>query len=737
MRSRRNTFSYGDPQTQIYSTANSIISNNINSRYELVPYSKEWTIILRNEHSGQLVLYNTSNHRVSLQQLPHTSEHVTSTQILTTPHACIMCRRPFDSPDGSSARNLRPNFIHRNYFRASLSSSTAEEEERTTNADGETLFEILEDTLTLSENSFNQGYYERFFIEEKKLGRGFRGSVFLCKHVLDNVPLGEYAIKKVAVGDNHAWLVRMLREVHLLETLHHPNIVDYKHAWLEYHKLTDFGPQVPCLFILMECANAGNLEEYLNEFDEKLTPKERLLRERRMKRAADGSGRHNFNNRETRSSIRYLELHEIWSLFMDICKGLAHLHRHGIVHRDLKPSNLLLHYNNPNDRAGIPSVLISDFGECEVLDQLTERDRTGATGTLEFMAPELVTVDDKGKYLKDYSPKSDIWSLGMVLYYLCYSRLPYHHVDDVDLLKQEILDFNLASFPENKNTFIHERKIPSQIRNLIKRLLSRNSKDRPLCDEILKSIEDIQNSFNVRDAKSVFVDKFGASTISSSDIPAAASNSTSSESIIIDNNVLGTSSIEASKIPSDTGNLSSLIEKEEIIVEEFANKNLLKNEIISSNLRLRHPNVNERIGNVEENVELPESSSLFDTIDNNDKKAVLWILPPSTPTYKFTYLINVLYSQISKKILWRLKKAYVDNRDLMGINPNKSNMKPGGLDILLGIKIELEEDAKVTYFTGNLCALHAKRVTLTKKDMELANRLRDRNGIPFKRYYHH
>nr|CAG8562340.1 5061_t:CDS:10 [Entrophospora candida] len=555
-----------------------------------------------------VLLYNTSNHRVSLQQLPHTSEHVTSTQILTTPHACIMCRRPFDSPDGSSAR---------------------------------TLFEILEDTLTLSENSFNQGYYERFFIEEKKLGRGFRGSVFLCKHVLDNVPLGEYAIKKVAVGDNHAWLVRMLREVHLLETLHHPNIVDYKHAWLEYHKLTDFGPQVPCLFILMECANAGNLEEYLNEFDEKLTPKERLLRERRMKRATDGSGRHNFNNRETRSSIRYLELHEIWSLFMDICKGLAHLHRHGIVHRDLKPSNLLLHYNNPNDRAGIPSVLISDFGECEVLDQLTERDRTGATGTLEFMAPELVTVDDKGKYLKDYSPKSDIWSLGMVLYYLCYSRLPYHHVDDVDLLKQEILDFNLASFPENKNTFIHERKIPSQIRNLIKRLLSRNSKDRPLCDEILKSIEDIQNSFNVRDAKSVFVDKFGASTISSSDIPAAASNSTSSESIIIDNNVLGTSSIEASKIPSDTGNLSSLIEKEEIIG---------KSEI--KLLVTKHPNVNERIGNVEENVELPESSSLFDTIDNNDKKAVLWILPPSTPTYKFTYLINVLYSQISKKILW-------------------------------------------------------------------------------------
>lgn len=34
-----------------------------------------------------------------------------------------------------------------------------------------------------------------------------------------------------------------------------------------------------------------------------------------------------------------------------------------------------------------------------------------------------------------------MWSLGMVLYYLCYSRLPYYQVDDVDLLKQEILHF--------------------------------------------------------------------------------------------------------------------------------------------------------------------------------------------------------------------------------------------------------------------------------------------------------
>ncbi|KAJ2448926.1 putative serine/threonine-protein kinase iks1, partial [Coemansia sp. RSA 2424] len=64
-------------------------------------------------------------------------------------------------------------------------------------------------------SSFNQGYYERFFSEQKKLGKGLRGSVFSCQHILDNVYLGQYAVKKVAVGNNHQWLKRMLREVKL------------------------------------------------------------------------------------------------------------------------------------------------------------------------------------------------------------------------------------------------------------------------------------------------------------------------------------------------------------------------------------------------------------------------------------------------------------------------------------------------------------------------------------------
>lgn len=210
----------------------------------------------------------------------------------------------------------------------------------------------------LSDSSINQGYYRRFFREDVKLGRGAGGSVFKCQHVLDGIELGAYAVKKVPVGDNHIWLNRMLREVHILENLRHSNIIEYKHAWLEYHQLTPFGPPIPCLFILMQLAEGGNLEEFV------------------------------LNNIENFEVSLYCD----W--FEQICLGLAHLHRCGILHRDLKPSNILLKIVQD----GKVQLLITDFGECTSEQQQStnipaDHNRTGATGTIEFVAPELL----KGK----------------------------------------------------------------------------------------------------------------------------------------------------------------------------------------------------------------------------------------------------------------------------------------------------------------------------------------------------
>lgn len=206
------------------------------------------------------------------------------------------------------------------------------------------------------------------------MGKGFRGSVFLCEHMLDGVKLGKYAIKKVAIGNNHPWLVRMLREVHLLERLRHPNIVTYKHSWLEYNRLTPFGPEVPCLFILMECANGGNLEEYFEPHikqDNKTNGKEaadgggeagggtkqrklsrqELKRERIRKQYQEQQSfeqEHDVSSPTLNIDKRLLTMTEIWSLFLDIVQGLAHLHQQNIVHRDLKPPNLLLQYDIRN-----------------------------------------------------------------------------------------------------------------------------------------------------------------------------------------------------------------------------------------------------------------------------------------------------------------------------------------------------------------------------------------------------
>jgi hypothetical protein len=74
---------------------------------------------------------------------------------------------------------------------------------------------------------------------------------------------GTYAVKKIAVGTSKQYLVRMLREVRLLEALRHPNIIPYYHSWLDETQFSSFGPPIVALHILMMYASAGNLDAFL------------------------------------------------------------------------------------------------------------------------------------------------------------------------------------------------------------------------------------------------------------------------------------------------------------------------------------------------------------------------------------------------------------------------------------------------------------------------------------------
>ncbi|KAI9322275.1 kinase-like domain-containing protein [Dichotomocladium elegans] len=528
------------PSSSMTTTGNAAAANTWaiapSHSFEIVPY-REWTIISRNDVSGQIVLYNKESRVVTVrQQLPLASDSVpsASSQAPVQIDKCPMCNRPFPRRRSSPDELGEPDFMDRNYFRllASTPIHSARNSPRTTQSTAHVppARGTSSGSIHLNANAFNEGYYEKFFVEKKKLGRGFRGSVYLCEHELDGVRLGKYAVKKVAVGNNHPWLVKMLREVHLLERLRHPNIISYKHAWLEYSRLTPFGPEIPCLFILMECANGGNLEEYMEpEFTAPVKPEsaaaandprkkaKQLKRERIRRQQQRQNAEEAGYDTVSRTHKRLLSIPEIWSLFLDTVEGLAHLHQQNIVHRDLKPPNLLLKWDNrhrdhdqPNewrgafDHPGIPRVLISDFGECEDLEGVPDKDRTGATGTLEFMAPEHVAITPEGRHMMEYSPKADMWSLGMVLYYLCYTRLPYANIDDVDILREEILSFNEVSFPQSRFDIYNDldgkmdadelhrlrhqdvpADIPSEIKRLIRMLLSTDPDKRPSCQVIL------------------------------------------------------------------------------------------------------------------------------------------------------------------------------------------------------------------------------------------------------------
>ena len=143
----------------------------------------------------------------------------------------------------------------------------------------------------------------------------------------------------------------------------------------------------------------------------------------------------------------HLTPRERLELFVPVCQAIQHAHQKGIIHRDIKPSNVMI---TLYDGKPVPKVI--DFGVAKATEQkLTERTlftQYGTmVGTLEYMSPEQAEMSALG-----VDTRSDIYSLGVLLYELLTGNTPLTHKRIKEAAYAEILRMIKEEEPPRPST---------------------------------------------------------------------------------------------------------------------------------------------------------------------------------------------------------------------------------------------------------------------------------------------
>ncbi|KAK8870462.1 hypothetical protein M9Y10_008344 [Tritrichomonas musculus] len=230
----------------------------------------------------------------------------------------------------------------------------------------------------------------------------------------DKVTNQQLAIKEINIESKDS-LNHTLNEIENMKKLQHPNIVRYHNSYQEGNKL----------YIVMEYIDGGDLASYIAD-----------------------------------RNTRFLTEDVILRIFIQIVLGLRYIHEHKIVHRDLKPQNIFI------TRVGV--VKIGDFGVSRSLDRSSELMKT-LVGTPYYLSPEIWNHEP-------YNSKTDIWSLGCILYELCALKKPYKASNINQLI---VAIFNGSYEPLTK-------RYTENLRELVSDMLQQDPSKRPSAQMILQ-----------------------------------------------------------------------------------------------------------------------------------------------------------------------------------------------------------------------------------------------------------
>lgn len=174
-----------------------------------------------------------------------------------------------------------------------------------------------------------------------------------------------------------------------------------------------------------------------------------------------------------------IEIDTAVDIMLQVCEGLAEAHKKGLIHHLLNPPSILIFQNSSG-----PTVKLTDFGMGLLIDLASIREENDVIRTFGYMSPEAT-----GILRMPIDERSDIYSIGIILYQLVTGRLPYEGRDTSTLIHQHIA--KKAPLPTVLNT-----SIPPVIERIILRLIAKDPLDR--YQTVLGVVADLQEYLRQR-----------------------------------------------------------------------------------------------------------------------------------------------------------------------------------------------------------------------------------------------